>query len=62
MRLGRLLRWGRPGFLRRRLPYVQDVLVGPCRNAWFLARNPEITWLSFRVRQAIAQGEMIVVA
>lgn len=63
MRVGRVLRWGRVGFLRRRMPYlVNDVILGPCRNVLFLARNPSIAWLSHRVRQAIAQGEIILAA
>lgn len=60
MRWGRLLRWGRVGFLRRRLPYVWDVVSRPWANALFWATRPRM-WFELRsIRRAAKHGETVV--
>ncbi len=56
--LRRFLRWGRVRFLRRRLPYLIDVMTEPL---WWV-RRPDLAWLVFRIRRAIRQGETIIEA
>jgi hypothetical protein len=62
MKLGRLLRWGRVPFLRRRLPYVADVVIEPARNATLWIRRPGLALYVHRIRRAIRQGETIIEA
>lgn len=49
MRIGRIRRWGRVGFLRRRLPYVLDVVMSRPRTLLFWSLRPRL-WLDTRHR------------
>ncbi len=60
--LRRFLRWGRVPFLRRRLPFVVDVLGEPVRNQLLWIRRPGFAWYVHRIRRAIRQGETIIEA
>lgn len=62
MRWGRLLRWGRVGFLRRRLPYLHYSIASPLRNALFLATHPQVLRLSVAVRRAVREGDGVLAA
>ena len=60
--LARICRWRHAGFRRRRLPHVWYVLTQRPRNWWYLASNPRVALLVYRIRRAIAQGDTIIEA
>jgi hypothetical protein len=62
VRLGRLLRWGRVGFLRRRMPYVLEVWGQPFRTAAFYLRRPVLAWKVHRYRAAFRRAEDLLEA
>ena len=62
MRFGRVLRWGRVGFLRRRMPYVLEVWGQPFRNAAFWLRRPDLAYGLWLYRRAARQGERVLSA
>lgn len=60
MRWGRVLRWGRVGFLRRRLPYVWDIVSSPWKSALFWAARPRM-WFEVRsLRRSMRPGQRVV--
>lgn len=62
MRVGRVMRWGRVGFLRRRMPYVLEVYGLPFRTVAFWCRRPDLAWYLFRTKRALQVGEWVVQA
>lgn len=62
MRFGRVLRWGRVGFLRRRLPYVWDITRAPFRTLLWYAKNPDMLRLVRAVNRAVADRETVISA
>lgn len=58
----RFLRWGRVGFLRRRLPYVWCEVKGPFRVAVFYLRRPEFFRLMRAVRRAVEDRQTVIEA
>lgn len=62
MRWGRLLRWGRVGFLRRRLPYVLEIVSSPVRNQWWLLTHPQERRIIRASLRALARRETVLAA
>lgn len=60
--LGRILRWRHASFLRRRLPFVWEVLTAPVRNWVYLATHPELRRVVRAVRRALAEGDTVIEA
>lgn len=58
----RFLRWGRVGFLRRRMPFVLEVVGTPFRHVAFWLRRPDLAWYCFRVKRGLRRGEYVVAA
>lgn len=58
----RVLRWGRIGFLRRRLPYVWCEVRSPFRTFAFYLDNPEIFRLMRAVRRAVDDRQTVIEA
>lgn len=48
MRWGRVLRWGRVGFLRRRLPYLRDLVVMDAQDVAFWLMRPRL-WVELQL-------------
>lgn len=62
MTFGRVLRWGRVGFLRRRLPYVWDVTCSPFRSALWYAKNPDMLRLVRAIDLAARSRQTVIAA